>query len=176
MATGPRYKVPFRRRREGKTDYHQRLHLLISKEPRIVARRSLRHIRLQLVTPKPEGDSTWVYADSSELATYGYTGPTGNTPAAYLTGLIFGFKVQKAGFENAILDIGLQASSKGNRIYAALKGIVDSGFEVPHNPKIFPEESRVRGEEIKEYTGNDIPALFEQARANITHEFGGNTQ
>ncbi|MDD3873796.1 MAG: 50S ribosomal protein L18, partial [Methanosarcina sp.] len=30
MATGPRYKVPFRRRREGRTNYHLRLNLLIS--------------------------------------------------------------------------------------------------------------------------------------------------
>ncbi|MFB6130705.1 MAG: 50S ribosomal protein L18, partial [Salinigranum sp.] len=27
MATGPRYKVPMRRRREVRTDYHQRLRL-----------------------------------------------------------------------------------------------------------------------------------------------------
>jgi len=92
MATGPRYRVPFRRRREGKTDYRQRLHLLISKQPRIVARSSLRHMRLQLATPKPEGDNTWVHADSSELEKYGYTGSTGNTPAAYLTGLLSGIR------------------------------------------------------------------------------------
>ncbi|MDY6818906.1 MAG: 50S ribosomal protein L18, partial [Halobacteriales archaeon] len=28
MATGPRYNVPMRRRREGRTNYHQRLRLL----------------------------------------------------------------------------------------------------------------------------------------------------
>ncbi|MFB6087218.1 MAG: 50S ribosomal protein L18, partial [Haloarculaceae archaeon] len=28
MATGPRYTVPHRRRREARTDYHQRLRLL----------------------------------------------------------------------------------------------------------------------------------------------------
>jgi large subunit ribosomal protein L18 len=171
MATGPRYKVPFRRRREGKTDYHQRLHLLISKRPRIVARKSLRHMQIQLVTPQPNGDRTWVHADSSELVKYGYTGPTGNTSAAYLTGLIFGFKALRADFDNAIMDIGLQVSSKGSRVYAALKGIVDSGFEVPHDPEIFPDESRLKGEMIKEYTNTDIPALFEEAKARIYDEF-----
>lgn len=172
MATGPRYKVPFRRRREGKTDYHQRLYLLLSKRPRIVARRSAKHIRLQLVLPKPQGDTTLVHVDSSELEGYGYSGHTGNTPAAYLTGLLFGYKAQKAGYEDAILDMGLHVSSKGCRIYAALKGIVDSGLQVPHDPEIFPNESRIRGEEIKEYTGNDIPAMFDGALAKINEEFG----
>jgi large subunit ribosomal protein L18 len=172
MATGPRYKVPFRRRREGKTDYRQRLKLLISKRPRIVARKSLRHMRLQMVLPKPQGDITMVHADSSELAKYGYTGPTGNTPAAYLTGLLFGYKAQKEDFDNAILDMGLQVSSKGCRVYAALKGIVDSGLEVPHDPEIFPEDSRINGEDIKEYTGIDIPSMFEQTQTKINEEFG----
>ena len=171
MATGPRYKVPFRRRREGKTDYHQRLRLLISKRPRIVARRSLRHFRLQLVTPKQEGDCTWIHTDSGELDRYGYTGPTGNTPAAYLTGLLFGYKALKAGYNSAILDNGLQVSSRGSRVYAALKGIVDSGFDVTHDPKIFPDDSRIKGETIKEYTGTDIPAMFAKTLSKIEDEF-----
>lgn len=145
---------------------------MISKQPRIVARSSLRHMKLQLATPKPEGDNTWVHADSSELEKYGYSGSTGNTPAAYLTGLLFGYKAQAAGYENAILDMGLQVSSKGCRVYAALKGVVDSGFEVPHDPEIFPGESRIKGEEIMEYTGTDIPAQFEKAFAKIKNEFG----
>ncbi|MCK4937007.1 MAG: 50S ribosomal protein L18 [Methanosarcinales archaeon] len=172
MATGPRYKVAFRRRREGRTDYHQRLKLLVSKQARVVARRSLKHMRLQLVVPKPEGDQTLVHADSTELGSYGYTGPTGNTPSAYLTGLLFGYKAQKAGCENAVLDMGLQVSSKGSRIYAALKGIVDSGLDVPHDPEIFPGEPKIRGEEIKEYTGTDIPAMFDETLAKIKNEFG----
>jgi len=43
MATGPRYKVPMRRRREVRTDYHQRLRLLKSGKPRLVARKSNKH-------------------------------------------------------------------------------------------------------------------------------------
>ncbi|MCL7414489.1 MAG: 50S ribosomal protein L18 [ANME-2 cluster archaeon] len=172
MATGPRYKVAFRRRREGRTDFHQRLKLLVSKQTRIVARRSLKHMRLQLVIAKPEGDYTLVHADSTELGSFGYAGPTGNTPSAYLTGLLFGYKVQQAGYENAVLDMGLQVSSKGNRIYAALKGIVDSGLDVPHDPVIFPDEPRIRGEVIMEYTGIDIPAMFDETSAKIKNEFG----
>ncbi|EQD30588.1 50S ribosomal protein L18P, partial [mine drainage metagenome] len=36
MSTGPRYRVAFRRRREGKTDYRARLRLLKSDRPRAV--------------------------------------------------------------------------------------------------------------------------------------------
>ncbi|MEM2811658.1 MAG: 50S ribosomal protein L18, partial [Candidatus Bathyarchaeia archaeon] len=35
MAKGPGYTVPYRRRREGKTDYRLRKKLIISKLPRL---------------------------------------------------------------------------------------------------------------------------------------------
>jgi len=38
---------------------------------------------------------------------------------------------------------------------------------VPHSPKIFPDDERIRGEHIKNYTGADIVAQFEQAREKI---------
>jgi large subunit ribosomal protein L18 len=50
MATGSRYFVPFRRRREGKTDYYQRTRLVVSDVPRMVVRKTNRHIIVQLVT------------------------------------------------------------------------------------------------------------------------------
>ena len=97
MATGPRYKVPFRRRREGRTNYHLRLKLLLSRQDRVVVRKSAKNVQIQLIAPTPEGDITYSSAVSNELAKYGYTGATGNTPAAYLTGLLFGLKSLKKG-------------------------------------------------------------------------------
>ena len=44
MATGPRYAVKFRRRREGKTDYKKRLNLLKSELPRFIVRISNKYI------------------------------------------------------------------------------------------------------------------------------------
>jgi large subunit ribosomal protein L18 len=38
----PTYKMPFRRRREGKTNYTKRLKLLLSRKPRLVVRKSLK--------------------------------------------------------------------------------------------------------------------------------------
>jgi len=81
MATGPRYFVPFRRRREGKTDYYKRMKLLLSEKPRMVVRKTNRQIIIQLVEADLVGDRTLVAAYSTELAAFGYTGATANTPA-----------------------------------------------------------------------------------------------
>jgi len=167
LATGPRYKVPFRRRREGRTNYHVRYKLILSKKPRIVVRRSSRNILLQLVLAEQTGDKTLLTVTSKELERNGFDHHKGNLPAAYLTGLIFGKKMLQLGYTEGILDIGLHASTKGGRIYAALKGVVDSGVHVPHSPDIFPSEERIRGEDIKEHTGVDVVAKFEAARENI---------
>ena len=58
MATGPRYLVAFRRRREGRTDYYQRTKLVVADAPRMVVRRSNRHIIVQLVIAEMDGDKT----------------------------------------------------------------------------------------------------------------------
>jgi large subunit ribosomal protein L18 len=167
LATGPRYRVPFRRRREGKTNYHVRYKLILSKKPRVVVRKSNAGTLLQLVVAEQEGDKTLLTVNSLELQDYGYTFSRSNIPAAYLTGLLFGKKMLALGIDEGIADIGLHASTKGNRIYAAIKGIVDAGVNVPHGPEIFPDEKRIRGEHIKKHTGADIVAQFEQVREKI---------
>lgn len=172
MATGPRYKVPFRRRREGRTDYHQRLRLLLSEENRVVVRKSARHMQVQLVAPKPEGDITLSSAISTELKKYGYEGATGNTTAAYLTGLLFGLRALDEEYESGVLDIGLAASSAGSRVYAVLKGIIDAGMDVPHNPSVFPSDERIRGKHVAEYVeGSNLPEQFEAVKEKILSEF-----
>ena len=173
MATGPRYRVPFRRRREGRTNYHRRLRLLLSKKPRMVVRRSARHIRLQLAIPEKEGDMILSSATSIELGKYGYSGSTGNTTAADLAGLLFGYRTISKGFTEGVLDMGLQASTPGSRVYAALRGAVDAGMDIPHDPVIFPSDERIRGELVAAYRDVDLPSIFEATKAQITSEFGG---
>jgi large subunit ribosomal protein L18 len=167
LATGPRYKVPFRRRREGRTNYHVRYKLILSKKPRLVVRKSNGNMILQLVEAMQVGDKTILTVTSKEILDYGYSMSTGNLPAAYLTGLLFGKKMLALGIKETIADIGLHASTKGGRIYASIKGVVDAGVEMPHSPEIFPEDERIRGEHIKEYTGSDIVSQFEAAREKI---------
>jgi large subunit ribosomal protein L18 len=152
MARGPRYCVPFRRRKEGKTDYKARKALLLSGKPRLVARGSLKNMITQIVIAKPSGDKVTVSAHSRELAKdYGWKVPRGNLPAAYLTGLLCGLKARAKGVKEAILDMGLCSPSKGVRSFAVLKGVLDAGVNVPHSEERFPEEKRVRGEHIAEY-------------------------
>jgi large subunit ribosomal protein L18 len=186
MATGPRYKVAFRRRREGKTDYHQRLKLIVSRKPRLVVRKTLNRIIAQVYVTRPEGDKVLVSATSGELAKdFGYKGASDNTSAAYLTGLLIGYKAQEAGIEEAILDIGLAENRQGSRVYAALKGAVDSGLAVPCSEDVFPSDERIRGKHVAGNAGSsfsgyekrglkaaDLPAHFDEVKGKITSEYG----
>ena len=187
MATGPRYKVAFRRRREGKTDYHQRLKLIVSRQPRLVVRLTLNQVIAQVLVTKPEGDKVLVSATSKELAKdFGYLGARDNTTAAYLTGLLIGYKAKKEGVANAILDIGLRENRPGSRVYAALKGAVDSGLTVPCGEEVFPSEDRIRGRHVagnanssfKDYEKRglkpaDLPAHFDEVKQKIINAYGG---
>lgn len=152
MAHGPRYKVPRRRRREGKTNYYKRYIMVLSGKPRLVVRKTNKYIWAQVIVAKPEGDVTVAAAHSRELVKkYGWLGGTKNTSAAYLTGMLAALRALKAGVRLAVLDIGLHRPVKGAAVFAALKGAVDAGLEVPHSEEIFPEEYRIRGEHIAKY-------------------------
>jgi large subunit ribosomal protein L18 len=144
-----------------------RYKLIVSRKPRVVVRKSNANTMLQLVKAELTGDKTLLTVKSNELKDFGYTYSTGNLPAAYLTGLLFGKKMLALGYREGIADIGLHASTKGGRIYAALKGAIDAGVDIPHSPEIFPAEERIRGEHIKEFTGVDIAAQFEAAKSKM---------
>ncbi len=158
------YIVKHRRRREQKTDYRKRLKLLKSGKIRVVVRKSVKNIRVQFVKWNGKGDETIVQAFSKELAKYGWGHYCGNVPAAYLTGLLAGLKAKKAGIQEGILDIGLQTSTKGGRIYAALKGVLDAGIHVPHSEDILPSEDRIYGKHISEEMENRVKEVAEKIR------------
>lgn len=163
MATGPRYRVPFRRRRDGKTNYRSRRALVLSRVPRLVVRLTLKNTIIQVIEAESIGDRVIVSAHSRELAkSYGWLSSGGNIPSAYLTGLLCGLKAMSTGLEKAILDIGLHIPSKGTRIFAALKGFVDAGVEVPHSEDILPDESRISGKHISDYASqlSSEPELY----------------
>ena len=151
MASGPRYKVPMRRRREARTDYHQRLRLLKSGRARLVARTSNKHVRAQLVTTGDQGDRTLASAHSSDLAEFGWEAPTANLPAAYLTGFLAGKRALAEGIEDAVLDIGLNTATPGSKVFAVQEGAIDAGLQVPHNDDVFAEWERTRGGHIADY-------------------------
>jgi large subunit ribosomal protein L18 len=150
MARGSTYRVPPRRRREGKTDYQARKALILSGKPRLVPRGTVKNYAVQIIVAKPQGDEVLAAAHSRELKKYGWKAPTGNIPAAYLTGLLCGLKAKAKGVAEAVLDIGLVAPTKGAKVFAALSGVLDAGVEVPHaEEKIVKKRSE--GAHVAEY-------------------------
>ncbi len=140
MSRGPTNLVVKRRRREGKTDYGLRLKLVESGKPRLAIRKSLRNVTAQLIQYQEAGDKTLASASSRELIKLGWKHSRKNIPAAYLTGLLIGKKAKNAGVKEAVLDLGLYKSIKGNVMYAVLKGALDGGLEVPHSDEVLPKE------------------------------------
>jgi len=127
----------------------------------MVVRRTNRHVICQIITAHLEGDRTHVTANSSELRKFGYEGSLSNTPAAYLTGMLLAVRSLNAGYEGAVLDIGLRRATRGARVFAALKGAVEAGFDMPHNDEILPADERCKGEHIAAYApdrASNLPA------------------
>ncbi len=173
MAKSSNYRVQLRRRREGKTDYQARKALVISGRPRLVARTSLRNSTAQIIIAKPIGDQVLAAANSRELIKkYGWKAPTGNLPAAYLTGLLCGLKAKAAGIDAAILDLGLINPTKGAKVFAVLHGVIDAGVEVPHGEgKIV--EYRSKGDHIVGYANelsSEDPEAYEAKFSKYTAE------
>ena len=147
---GPRYHVKTRRHRDGRTDYRQRLRLLRSTQPRLVVRRSLKQIQIQFIEYNNNGDKVLSSVLSNELKkTYNWKYSVISTPAAYLTGLIAGKKATENGIENCILDIGRYRATKGSKLFAAMKGVIDAGVHCPHDKEMIPTEERLMGKHIK---------------------------
>jgi large subunit ribosomal protein L18 len=170
MAKDSRYRVPPRRRREGKTDYQARKALVLSGKPRLVTRSTLKNVTAQIIVAKPYGDEVLAAAHSKELKKYGWKAPTGNVPAAYLTGLLCGLKAKAKGVSEAILDIGLVAPTKGSKFFAALRGVLDAGIDVPHDEEKIVKE-RIKGEHIAKY-GKSLGAGSEGYSAKFSKYLG----
>jgi large subunit ribosomal protein L18 len=197
LARGPGYTVPYRRRREGKTNYKARRTLVTSDRSRFVVRPTNRNIIIQLVEARVEGDHILTQTTSHELVKrFGWLGGRKNTPAAYLLGLIAGYKALEKGIKSAILDMGLKRPSRGCKVFAAVKGALDAGLDIPCDPSIFPSEERIKGAIIAEYASmlsenpeeyerrfsdylrrglrpEELPKHFKEIRERIMEEMGG---
>ncbi len=143
--------VHYRRKRSGKTDYKQRINLLKSGKPRMVVRPSVNKILIQIITYEEKGDKVLASATSKELEKLGWNASLSNTPAAYLTGMLIAKKAADKKIGECIFDIGLIRSVKGSKVFAALKGAVDNGLNVPMTEKVVPDEKRISGKHIEEY-------------------------
>ena len=166
MANGPRYRVPFRRRREGKTNYIRRLKLIRSQRNRLVVRCTLKNTVVQVIESEISGDKVLAASHTKQLAKdFGWNYFLGNVPSAYLTGYLCGLRAKKAGVDDAILDVGIFVHS--DQVKAAFKGFLDAGIEVPHDDSWFAEAlaNRITGEHIQAYAellSNDDPEKYQR--------------
>jgi len=194
MTKGSQYNLPYRRRRNARTDYAKRKRLVLSGLPRLVVRPANKHIAVQVVEARAAGDRVLASAHSSELREYSWKGAGGNVPAAYLTGTLAGYRAKSKGVEEAVLDVGTRPVTAGSRLFAAMNGAVDSGMKIPHSAEVLPAKERLRGEHIAAYAKTlskdaglyqrrfadylkqklkpeEIPTHFEEVREKILHSF-----
>ena len=98
--------VQYRRKTEGRTDYYRRLSLLKSGKPRLVIRKTLKNIIIQLVEYVPNGDKIIVAYNTKSLTKLGWKHSNKNISAAYLGGLMIGKLALGKKTNEAILDLG----------------------------------------------------------------------
>ena len=87
----------------------------------------------------------------SRQITVGWKAGCGSIPAAYLTGLLAGYKIIQKGINNTITDLGIYRPIKKTRLFASLKGVLDAGVEIPHSEDILPDEQHIQGSHISNY-------------------------
>jgi large subunit ribosomal protein L18 len=143
-----------KRKRERKTDYGKRIKLLKSEKPRLIFRKTNRHIIAQYSLSKEAEDRVLLTINSKELIKYGWPKDRENSlkslPASYLIGLLIGKKIQHKKLDKPILDIGMNRAIHKTKIYAFVKGLADSGISLADKKEIFPEEDRIQGKHLKE--------------------------
>jgi len=132
---------------------------------RMIVRFSNTDVCCQIAYARLEGDIVIGAAYSHELPRYGVKVGLTNYAAAYCTGLLLARRMlqkfnldtvyegnteingemynvedndEGPGAFRACLDVGLARTSTGAKVFAALKGAVDGGLDIPHSEKRFP--------------------------------------
>lgn len=151
MNKGKTYTLKFKRKRRGKTDYRKRLKILLSNKLRLVIRKSLNNIIAQIVEYNDKGDKIILSVNSKELNKFDWKINKGNLPSAYLLGLLIGKKAKNKGITELVPDIGPYKLVKGSRILGVLKGVIDTGINIPCSKEVLPKEDRIKGMHIAKY-------------------------
>lgn len=145
---------------------------------RLIVRFTNKDIVCQIAYSRIKGDVIIASAYSHELTKYGIKFGLTNYAAAYATGLLVARRLLKkfdldviypGNTENigeiyqvedingdraafrCYLDVGLARTTTGAKIFAAMKGAVDGGLDIPHSDKRFPgydKESKQLNTEI----------------------------
>lgn len=159
-----------RRRKSNKTDYGKRLKLLKSEKPRIVFRKTNKYIIAQYITSEETKDKVEIGINSKQLLNYGwpkeFKESLKSVPASYLTGLLMGKKILTAKKDDPIIDLGMIRNIHKTKVFAFIKGIIDSGISIRSSEKTFPDEERIKGKHLKK----DFSEAFERIKSNIEKE------
>ena len=144
------YVHTLKRIREDKTNYRKRSAILIGRHLFITVRISDQNVAAQVLRPTPTGDIVIASAHSRELAELGWKGAFNNLPACYLTGMLLGKKAIQKEVDAGVLYIGKNHFT--SRVGACMKGIVDAGVSMPVSEESLPDEDRISGHHIAEYS------------------------
>ena len=160
-------KIQKRRRREHKTDYLKRMKLLKSMSPRIVFRKTNRYVIAQYVETREAQDKVVFGINSKKLIDYGWPKELKNSlkslHAAYLLGVAVGKKIIKEKLKTPILDLGMLRTDHKTKIYAFLKGVLDSEIKIKHKKSIFPDEEKIKGKNLKK----DFSKAFDKIKSRV---------
>jgi large subunit ribosomal protein L5e len=149
------------------------------------------------------GDRVLCAAESDELKGHGLTAGLTNYSAAYCTGLLLARRLLKQiGLQDmykandkingeyfnvhddmgdkrpfkALLDVGINRTTTGARVFGAMKGAADGGINVPHSTKRFPGYQRAKTEEITNKRGKSTGSTKSEAKydskVHANHIFG----
>ena len=154
-----------------------------SKKYRLVVRRTCSKIICQIIFSTMVGDKVLCAAESSELKRHGLTAGLTNYSAAYATGLLCARRLlKKVGLADmykandsidgnlfnveediqdkrpfkALLDVGINSTTTGARVFGALKGACDGGVNVPHTAKRFPGYTRAKVQAVTNKRGKAV--------------------
>jgi large subunit ribosomal protein L5e len=150
-----------------------------------------------------DGDRVMCAATSSELKAHGLTAGLTNYSACYCTGLLIARRLlkqvkldgdykgtskvdgelylaepegEKRPFK-ALLDVGINRTTTGARVFGCLKGASDGGLYVPHTVKRFPGYTKAKVEVVTNKRGkatdNEKTAAQYDAKVHRNRIFGG---
>jgi len=176
---------------------------------RMIVRFSNSDVCCQIAYARLEGDIVIGAAYSHELPRYGVKVGLTNYAAAYCTGLLLARRILQKfqldtvyegnteingemynvednddgpGAFRACLDVGLARTSTGAKVFAAMKGAVDGGLDIPHSEKRFPgydaeskslnadvHRAHIFGQHVADYMNN----LAEEDEEAFKRQFSG---
>jgi len=160
-------KTVKKRRHECKTNYSKRLKLLKGNRPRLVFRKTNQYLIGQYVVSVAAQDKVEIGITSKYLLKNGwpeeFSGSLKSIPAAYLTGYLLGNKIISNKKETPIVDFGMTRTDHKTKVFAFLKGLIDSGVETDCPEEAFPEKERIEGKFMKK----DFSETFKKIKEKI---------